>query len=91
MQGINDNLEDADKLVEFLLPFGKRCKVNVIPYNDTGVPGFRASPLERVRAFQSRVREKGGWPTFMRMPRGRDEKAACGQLATEGMQVSVEA
>lgn len=33
------------------------------------------------------VREQGGWPTFLRTPRGREEKAACGQLATEGAKV----
>lgn len=34
-------------------------------------------------AFQGIVRGKGGWPTFIRTPRGREEAAACGQLATE--------
>jgi adenine C2-methylase RlmN of 23S rRNA A2503 and tRNA A37 len=34
-------------------------------------------------AFQAVVRGEGGWPTFIRTPRGREEAAACGQLATE--------
>lgn len=56
IEGVNDTLEDAEKLVDFLRPFGQRCKVNLIPYNSTGVPGFRASPMRNLLAFQALVR-----------------------------------
>lgn len=50
---------------------------------DINVNGWRPSPMEALLAFQSVVRTEGGWPTFIRVPRGREEAAACGQLATE--------
>lgn len=50
---------------------------------DINVNGWRPSPLPSLQAFQAVVRGEGGWYTTIRTPRGRDEAAACGQLATE--------
>jgi len=84
IEGVNDALTDVEALVEFLRPFGKEgVKINLIPYNDTGVNGWKPSPWETILAFQAHVRTQGGWPTFVRTPRGREESSACGQLATE--------
>ncbi len=84
IDGVNDTLEDAAALVAFLTPFGPDAvKVNLIPYNDTGVNGWKPSSLATILAFQAHVRAHGGWPTFVRTPRGREEASACGQLATE--------
>ena len=84
IEGVNDSAAEARSLVEFLRPLGpERVKVNLIPYNDINVNGWRPSPLPALLAFQAIVRTEGGWPVFVRTPRGREEAAACGQLATE--------
>ena len=82
IDGVNDNLEDARALIEFLKPFGKRAKVNLIPYNDTQVDGYRPAMMDNILKFQKVLREEGGWLTFIRTPRGHLQDAACGQLAT---------
>jgi len=83
IEGVNDSLDDAEALVELLRPFGRTAvKVNLIPYNDTGVNGWMPSPPGNILAFQTYVRTHGGWLTFARTPRGREESSACGQLAT---------
>lgn len=84
IDGVNDALADAEALVDFLRPFGRESvKVNLIPYNDTGVNGWKPSKWDTILNFQAYVRTQGGWPTFVRTPRGREESSACGQLATE--------
>lgn len=52
-------------------------------YADINVNGWRPSSLPALLGFQAVVRREGGWPTFIRTPRGREEAAACGQLATD--------
>ncbi len=78
LDGVNDSDEEADQLVHLLR--GLRAKVNLIPYNPSPELPFRSSPMNRVLGFQARVRARGV-PAFIRMPRGRDIDAACGQLA----------
>jgi len=71
IEGVNDALTDVEALVEFLRPFGKEgVKINLIPYNDTGVNGWKPSPWETILAFQAHVRTQGGWPTFVRTATG---------------------
>jgi 23S rRNA (adenine2503-C2)-methyltransferase len=77
IRGLNDTPADARRLVR--LVHGVRCKVNLMAYNP--VPGV---PYERpddgaVLAFQEILREAGLW-AFVRRSRGRDIRAACGQL-----------
>lgn len=85
IDGINDSAADARALVEFLRPFAQACKINLIPYNDTGVQCYKPATMEATLAFQSIVREEGGWLTFVRTPRGYLDACACGQLATSLM------
>jgi 23S rRNA (adenine2503-C2)-methyltransferase len=58
-------------------------KVNLIPYNPTSAGGqdrYRGSTRESIAAFRAAL-ESRGIPTTVRLTRGRDIDAACGQLA----------
>ena len=74
--GVNDRYEQALELVEVLDP--RAFKVNLIPYNPTG--SYAGSTREAIAAFQA-VLEEHGLRTTVRLTRGRDIDAACGQLA----------
>jgi 23S rRNA (adenine2503-C2)-methyltransferase len=78
LEGVNDAPEQATVLAEVLKP-REAFKVNLIPFNPT--PGeFTGSPRESIAAFRS-ILERSGIPTTVRLTRGRDIAAACGQLA----------
>ncbi len=76
--GVNDSLEAADKLAGLVR--GIQAKVNLIPLSDVGVKGFQASGPAAVEAFRRRLEQKGLTVT-VRRSKGRDIRAACGQLA----------
>jgi len=76
LAGVNDRVEQARALARAL---GTReFKVNLIPYNPTGA--FDGSSRKAIDAFAAALRG-GGVPTTVRLTRGRDIAAACGQLA----------
>lgn len=77
LEGVNDSLEEADRLVELL--GGIRSLVNLIPWNPVDHPFFRRSSKSRVQAFQDRV-QQGGLRCTVRREKGSDIDAACGQL-----------
>jgi 23S rRNA (adenine2503-C2)-methyltransferase len=78
---VNDTPEDARRLVRLLGNI--RCKVNLIPLNEAaGIPFTRPSD-ERVNAF-ARILAGAGVTVSVRKSRGRDIRAACGQLIVEG-------
>ena len=81
LEGINDSDADASRLADLLA--GMRAKVNLIPYNGGPELPFRPSPLERVLAFQKILTDRH-LPAFIRISRGQDIRAACGQLRLEG-------
>jgi 23S rRNA (adenine2503-C2)-methyltransferase len=76
--GVNDRYEQAVALADLLQP-RKAFKVNLIPYNPTDA-GFQGSSREAVSAFKEAL-EAHGVRTTVRLTRGRDIDAACGQLA----------
>jgi 23S rRNA (adenine2503-C2)-methyltransferase len=77
LAGVNDRYEQALALAELL---GTEVfKVNLIPYNPTGT-GYEGSGREAIEAFRA-VLEEHGVPVTVRLTRGRDIDAACGQLA----------
>jgi 23S rRNA (adenine2503-C2)-methyltransferase len=76
LAGVNDRVEQARALAELLDP--KVFKVNLIPYNPTGA--FSGSSPKAIEAFEAELR-RAGIPTTVRLTRGRDIAAACGQLA----------
>ena len=78
LDGINDRYEQAIALAEMLQP-RHAFKVNLIPYNPTD-SGFRGSGRDAIAAFRVALAERG-LRTTVRLTRGRDIDAACGQLA----------
>ena len=76
LAGVNDRVEQARALVALLDP--KVFKVNLIPYNPTG--RFAGSSPRAIAAFEAELK-RAGIPTTVRLTRGRDIAAACGQLA----------
>jgi 23S rRNA (adenine2503-C2)-methyltransferase len=77
---VNDSQQDAKRLVSLL--HGIRCKINLIPFNSAPDLPDRASPRERVEAFQ-RILHDAGLTATIRESRGWDISAACGMLRTE--------
>ena len=63
---------------------GIQAHVNLIPYNPTAGPGLRPPSRERVRAFQRELQAHGVNAT-VRIERGQEIAAACGQLRTDVM------
>lgn len=78
LAGVNDRYEQAVQLAEILDP--RRYKVNLIPYNPTG--SYDGSSREAIEAFRAALEEHGIGAT-VRLTRGRDIDAACGQLAAK--------
>jgi 23S rRNA (adenine2503-C2)-methyltransferase len=78
LDGVNDRYEQAIALAGLLEP-RHAFKVNLIPYNPTDAP-YRGSGRQAVAAFRSALEERG-LRTTVRVTRGRDIDAACGQLA----------
>ena len=76
LAGVNDRYEQALALADVLDP--RVFKVNLIPYNPTG--RFDGSSREAIAAFRAVLEERGLRAT-VRLTRGRDIDAACGQLA----------
>jgi 23S rRNA (adenine2503-C2)-methyltransferase len=76
LAGVNDRAEDAERLAELLEPTA--FKVNLIPYNPTGA--FAGSSREAIAAFK-RILDRARLQATVRLTRGRDIEAACGQLA----------
>jgi 23S rRNA (adenine2503-C2)-methyltransferase len=76
LAGVNDRVEQARQLADLLDP--RIFKVNLIPYNPTGL--YDGSSRKAIEAFKS-VLDRARVPATVRLTRGRDIAAACGQLA----------
>ncbi len=81
LKGINDSDADAERVGALL--HGIRAKVNLIPYNSGQELSYGPPPLARVLAFQGALTRQGV-PAFIRISRGQDVRAACGQLSLAG-------
>jgi 23S rRNA (adenine2503-C2)-methyltransferase len=73
----NDTPEDARRVARLLGQL--RAKVNLIPWNPGELP-YKSPTRESVEEFR-RVLDEKGVPAFVRLSRGQDIMAACGQLA----------
>ncbi len=73
--GVNDSPEDARKLLALMK--GADCRLNLIPYNP---PGGGAGVTPRAKLFQKTMMA-AGVRTYLRLEKGSDIAAACGQLA----------
>ena len=81
LDGVNDTPEDARRLVKLL--DGIKAKVNLLPLNVApGIPFDRPADA-RVNAFAKILADKDVLVS-VRKSRGRDIRAACGQLIVEG-------
>jgi 23S rRNA (adenine2503-C2)-methyltransferase len=78
INGVNDTPEVAAKLAARLK--GLLCHVNAIPLNPTAGYAGRAARRERAEIFKQTL-EAAGIPCTIRMRRGIDIQAGCGQLA----------
>lgn len=76
LAGVNDAPSQARALARTLGPDG--FKVNLIPYNPTGL--YAGSSRAAIAAFKAEL-ERARIPVTVRLTRGRDIAAACGQLA----------
>jgi 23S rRNA (adenine2503-C2)-methyltransferase len=77
--GVNDTVAQARQLAELL---DRRVyKVNLIPYNPTGET-YQGSSRSAIAAFKA-VLEEHGFAATVRLTRGQDIDAACGQLAAK--------
>jgi 23S rRNA (adenine2503-C2)-methyltransferase len=86
--GVNDSDEDAARLAELLR--GIPVRINLIPHNPMGADGLSAPKDARLLEFQQRMRD-AGYLCFVRWPRGREIAAACGQLALNAGERTVQA
>ncbi|HLG09252.1 MAG TPA: 23S rRNA (adenine(2503)-C(2))-methyltransferase RlmN [Gaiellaceae bacterium] len=77
LAGVNDSAADARALAALL--DGRSFKVNLIPYNPTG--RYEGSSRQAIESFKA-VLDRARIPATVRLTRGRDIEAACGQLAS---------
>ena len=77
LAGVNDSFAQAAQLADVLDP--RMFKVNLIPYNPTD-SAYTGSSQKAVAAFRDEL-ERRGLDATVRVTRGRDIDAACGQLA----------
>lgn len=78
IKGVNDSLNDADKLAKLIGGFNS--KVNLISFNP--VPDsllLQAPGISQVKSFKNKLAARG-IPTTIRISKGDDISAACGQL-----------
>ena len=81
LSGVNDSFAQAAPLASMLDP--RMFKVNMIPYNPTD-SGFTGSSPKAIAAFKDEL-ERHGLSATVRLTRGRDIDAACGQLAARNL------
>ena len=79
LAGVNDRVEQARELADLLDP--QVFKVNLIPYNPTGM--YDGSSRKAIDAFKHGL-DRARIPATVRLTRGSDIAAACGQLAATG-------
>jgi len=80
LKDVNDTDEDARRLVRLLS--GIKAKVNLLPLNEAAGIRYERPSDARVNRFAQIVAERGV-TVSVRKSRGRDIRAACGQLITE--------
>lgn len=81
LEGINDSDGDAERLIELVK--GIPCKINLISFNPHSGSLFRPTKEERMIEFRNTL-ARAGVIVFLRLSRGDDQMAACGQLGKPG-------
>ncbi len=77
MAGFNDSMDDASRLAGLMR--GLKAKVNLIPYNENPDRDLKRPSDEQVKRFQHHLVSRG-INCSVRVTRGKDISAACGQL-----------
>ena len=77
IKGMNDSLIYADKLAELIGGFNS--KVNLITFNPAPDSLLQAPGISQVKSFKNKLAARG-IPTTIRISKGDDISAACGQL-----------
>ena len=77
LKGINDSLSEARDLVKLIS--GIPAKINLIPFNPWPGSSYECSDWDQIEKFGDIV-NRGGYASPIRIPRGSDISAACGQL-----------
>jgi len=80
IKNINDSIECAKEMSDLLKNL--HCNINIIPYNPTEQKGFQKPDKESIYKFKY-ILEQSGKKTTVRLERGNDIDAACGQLANK--------
>ncbi|WP_096703185.1 23S rRNA (adenine(2503)-C(2))-methyltransferase RlmN [Magnetospirillum sp. 15-1] len=80
LKGVNDSPADARALLKLVK--GLPAKFNLIPFNPWPGSEFETPDIRTTKAF-SDILQDAGYSAPIRMPRGRDILAACGQLRSE--------
>lgn len=78
LEGINDSIKDAKELVKLIKPY--RAKINLIPFNPWPGSNYKASSPDQIKVFKKFILDEGKLVATVRLPRGDDVLAACGQL-----------
>ena len=78
IQGVNDDLKQAELLAEHA--FRLNAKVNLIPYNRVEGLNWQRPEQEQIHAFHKTVQAGRAPRVTLRMEKGHDIDAACGQL-----------
>jgi 23S rRNA (adenine2503-C2)-methyltransferase len=79
ISGVNDTPEQANRLLE--ITHGLRSHVNIIALNPTKRYPKQPSSFERAQAFKA-ILDQNGLPCTIRLRRGIEIQAGCGQLAS---------
>ena len=74
---VNDSAKDAEELAQLI--GGRAIHVNLIPYNPVSGTPYEAPGRKRGEAFRDALENRGIGAT-LRLERGQDISAACGQL-----------
>ena len=82
LEGVNDSLNDAKELINLISPL--KSKVNLIPFNPWPNSSYNVSSSEKIQRFKKFILENGKIIATIRIPRGDDILAACGQLKAIG-------
>ncbi|XP_020697033.2 uncharacterized protein LOC110110070 [Dendrobium catenatum] len=81
LEGVNDSIEDARRLIELVRDIP--CKINLISFNPHRGSMFKPTREEEMIEFRN-VLAEAGCVVFLRLSRGDDQMAACGQLGEPG-------
>lgn len=82
LDGINDTLSCAHELIALMKKYQLRASFNLIPFNPWPGCAFKPSSNNRVRTFAQEL-ENAGFAAPVRVARGQDILAACGQLKSK--------